>query len=118
MGEEAEGWRPDGFLAEFDGETFDVEQRATSILKKENMGEEVARLTESLQRLDTVIQQHVCNNYTDLLSHAVASSELEQSLAVMSTHIQRHLSHNQTKIVINIHCKDQPMIDLLKISAL
>jgi len=52
------------------------------------MNEEVAKLTNSLQSLDVLIQQHVCSHYTDLLSHAVASSELEQSLAVMATHIQ------------------------------
>ena len=52
------------------------------------MNEEVAKLTNSLQSLDVLIQQHVCSHYTDLLSHAVASSELEHSLAVMATHIQ------------------------------
>jgi len=81
-------WQPDEFLTEFAGEAFDVEQHATKILKQGNMNEEVAKLTTSLQSLDTLIQQHVCSHYTDLLSHAVASSELEQSLAVMATHIQ------------------------------
>ena len=81
-------WQPDEFLNEFAGDEFDVEQHATKILKQGNMNEEVAKLTSSLQSLDVLIQQHVCSHYTDLLSHAVASSELEQSLAVMATHIQ------------------------------
>jgi len=81
-------WQPDEFLSEFAGEAFDVEHHATKILKQGSMNEEVAKLTSSLQSLDVLIQQHVCSHYTDLLSHAVASSELEQSLAVMATHIQ------------------------------
>ena len=85
---EDDNWQPDEFLSEFAGEAFDVEQHATKILKQGNMNEEVAKLTSSLQSLDVLIQQHVCSHYTDLLSHAVASSELEQSLAVMATHIQ------------------------------
>jgi len=85
---EEDAWQPDEFLSEFAGEAFDVEQHATKILKQGSMNEEVAKLTSSLQSLDVLIQQHVCSHYTDLLSHAVASSELEQSLAVMATHIQ------------------------------
>ena len=38
--------------------------------------------------MDTCIQQHVSDHYSDLLSRAVASSELETSLGVMATHIQ------------------------------
>jgi len=83
-----EVWQPDEFLQDFSGEDFDVEQHATKILKQGNMNEEMAKLTNSLQSLDVLIQQHVCSHYTDLLSHAVASSELEQSLGVMATHIE------------------------------
>ena len=48
---------------------------------------QVVLLSEQLQSLDCLIEQHVTSHYSDLLSRAVASSELEQSLAVMSTHI-------------------------------
>ena len=47
----------------------------------------MAKLSSSLASLDSLIEQHVTSHYSDLLSRAVASSELEQSLAVMSTHI-------------------------------
>ena len=78
-----DAWQPDEFLAEFDSEEFDVESHATEILRKGNINEEVAKLTASLQSLDTCIQTHVSEHYSDLLSRAVASSDLEQSLAVM-----------------------------------
>ena len=45
------------------------------------------KLSTALQSLDTCIEQHVSDHYSDLLSRAVASSELEQSLAGMATHI-------------------------------
>jgi hypothetical protein len=48
----------------------------------------VARLSLALASLDTTIQTHVSAHYADLLSHAVASNQLEQSLAVMGTSIQ------------------------------
>ena len=44
-------------------------------------------MTTALASLDTCIQQHVSDHYSDLLSRAVASSELETSLGVMATHI-------------------------------
>ena len=59
---EDEVWQPNEFLCEFASEAF--------------------------QLLDVFIQQHVCGRYTDMLSNAVASSEVEQSLAVMATYIQ------------------------------
>jgi len=82
-----DAWQPDDFLAEFDSESFDVEKHATEILRKGNINEEVLKLTTALQSLDTCIEQHVSDHYSDLLSRAVASSELEQSLAGMATHI-------------------------------
>ena len=45
------------------------------------------KLTTALASVDTCIQQHVSDHYSDLLSRAVASSELETSLGVMATHI-------------------------------
>jgi hypothetical protein len=48
---------------------------------------QVARLSAALVELDTTIQSHVSQHYTDLLSRAVANSQLEQSLALMATHI-------------------------------
>ena len=49
-----------------------------------------------LQSLDSLIEQHVTSHYSDLLSRAVASSELEQSLAVMSTHINSLLMSSES----------------------
>ena len=82
-----DAWQPDEYLAEFDSDSFDVEAHATEILRKGNINEEVLKLSTSLQNLDTCIQQHVSDHYSDLLSRAVASSDLEQSLVVMATHI-------------------------------
>jgi len=83
-----ERWQPeDPSLQEFTADDYDVEGRATAILKQGNINDEVARLSAALASLDTTIQTHVSAHYHDLLSHAVASSELEQSLAVMGTHI-------------------------------
>ena len=83
-----ERWQPDDpSLQEFTADDYDVEGRATAILKQGNINDEVARLSAALASLDTTIQTHVSAHYHDLLSHAVASSELEQSLAVMGTHI-------------------------------
>ena len=82
-----DAWQPDEYLADFDSDNFDVESHATEILRKGNINEEVLKLSTSLQSLDTCIQQHVSDHYSDLLSRAVASSDLEQSLGVMATHI-------------------------------
>jgi len=80
-------WRPEAELADFAAEQFDVEGRATEILKEGNISSEVARLSSALTSLDLTIQTHVSAHYTDLLDHALASSELEQSLAVMGSHV-------------------------------
>ena len=47
----------------------------------------MGRLGAALVELDTTIQVHVSQHYTDLLARAVANSQLEQSLALMATHI-------------------------------
>ena len=48
---------------------------------------QVLKLSTALASLDTCIQDHVSSHYSDLLSRAVASSDLESSLGVMATHI-------------------------------
>ena len=93
--ENKDAWQPDQYLEEFDKDSFDVETHATEILKKGNINEEVAKLSSSLASLDTLIEQHVTSHYSDLLSRAVASSELEQSLGVMSTHINSLLMSSE-----------------------
>ena len=52
-------------------------------------------MSDRLQSLDCLIEQHVTSHYSDLLSRAVASSQLEQSLAVMSTHINSLLMSSE-----------------------
>ena len=48
---------------------------------------QVLKLSTALASLVTCIQDHVSSHYSDLLSRAVASSDLESSLGVMATHI-------------------------------
>lgn len=84
----ASKWQPaDSVLQEYNDDDFDVEERATSILRQGNIQTAVSELSESLASLDTMIQSHVSAHYTDLLNNALASNQLEQSLSVMATHI-------------------------------
>jgi len=81
-------WTPDDFIQTFVSDDFDVEAHASNILREGTMNDEVSRLGAALADLDCSINTHVCEHYTDLLSHAVASEQLEATLTVMSTHIQ------------------------------
>lgn len=81
-------WTPDDFIQTFVEDDFDVESHASHILREGTMNDEVGRLGAALADLDCSINSHVCSHYTDLLSHAVASEQLEATLTVMSTHIQ------------------------------
>ena len=52
-----ERWQPeDPSLQKFTANDYDVEGRATAILKQGNINDEVARLSAALASLDTTIQ--------------------------------------------------------------